>query len=271
MVPKAKMRIDQERNGRITPVCSGRRPFLRGRALVLISVGVACIQLITVQSAIASNVTLYEGSILFGGESLNTGTGCQLDVQSSDGNVVEYCNGSVVWNSESEGNAGDYLYMQSDGNLVIYTSSGHPIWSTATNSSRSVLTLQDDHNLVVYWNSTALWAVTWTQNASGAQTYADDEVALHYANWASDPNWGSCLYNLWQNESGWSWSATNPSSGAYGIPQDLHPNTMAPYGTDWHDDGLTQVQWGLNYINQTYSGDPCTAWAFWNNHNPHYY
>ena len=31
----------------------------------------------------------------------------------------------------------------------------------------------------------------------------------------------SCLVKLWERESNWRWSATNKSSGAYGIPQSL--------------------------------------------------
>ncbi len=44
----------------------------------------------------------------------------------------------------------------------------------------------------------------------------------------ADHGWGSdaqynCLVNLWTGESDWRWSATNASSGAYGIPQSLPP------------------------------------------------
>ena len=41
-----------------------------------------------------------------------------------------------------------------------------------------------------------------------------------------------CLYDLWQQESGWNVYAENPS-GAYGIPQSLPGDKMASAGADW--------------------------------------
>jgi len=69
----------------------------------------------------------------------------------------------------------------------------------------------------------------------------------------------TCLYNLWQRESGWNVYADNPSSGAYGIPQSLPGDKMAAAGADWQTDPTTQIIWGLGYIKTTY-GTPCGAW-----------
>jgi hypothetical protein len=69
-----------------------------------------------------------------------------------------------------------------------------------------------------------------------------------------------CLQQLWQQESGWNPYATNPSSGAYGIPQALPGSMMASAGPDWRTDPATQIRWGLGYIKQRY-GSPCGAWA----------
>lgn len=69
----------------------------------------------------------------------------------------------------------------------------------------------------------------------------------------------SCLNNLWNKESGWKVSASNPS-GAYGIPQALPGSKMASAGANWRSDPATQIQWGLNYIASTY-GSPCAAWS----------
>lgn len=68
----------------------------------------------------------------------------------------------------------------------------------------------------------------------------------------------SCLYDLWQQESGWSTTAEN-ASGAYGIPQALPGSKMASAGPDWESDATTQIKWGLGYIQSTYS-TPCGAW-----------
>jgi hypothetical protein len=70
----------------------------------------------------------------------------------------------------------------------------------------------------------------------------------------------SCLDSLWNEESGWNVYATNPSSGAYGIPQALPGSKMASAGPDWQTDAATQIRWGLTYIRSLY-GSPCGAWA----------
>jgi hypothetical protein len=70
----------------------------------------------------------------------------------------------------------------------------------------------------------------------------------------------SCLQPLWNAESGWSVSASNPSSGAYGIPQALPGSKMASAGPDWQTSAATQIRWGLGYIKSTY-GSPCAAWS----------
>jgi hypothetical protein len=69
----------------------------------------------------------------------------------------------------------------------------------------------------------------------------------------------SCLDSLWQEESGWNVYASNPASGAYGIPQALPGSKMASAGPDWESDATTQIAWGLSYIQSTY-GSPCAAW-----------
>ncbi len=76
--------------------------------------------------------------------------------------------------------------------------------------------------------------------------------------------WGasqfSCLDRLWTRESKWSLTASNPSSGAYGIPQALPGSKMASVASDWRHNPLTQITWGLRYIRLRY-GSPCGAWA----------
>jgi len=80
----------------------------------------------------------------------------------------------------------------------------------------------------------------------------------------ADRGWGSeqfgCLDSLWTKESGWRWNANNGSSGAYGIPQALPGSKMASIGSDWANNPITQIKWGLNYISNRY-GTPCSAWA----------
>lgn len=76
--------------------------------------------------------------------------------------------------------------------------------------------------------------------------------------------WGAdqltCLISLWQKESNWNSTASNPSSGAYGIPQSLPGSKMASAGADWQTNPATQIKWGLGYIAERYK-TPCGAWG----------
>ncbi len=74
------------------------------------------------------------------------------------------------------------------------------------------------------------------------------------------PSQFSCLNSLWAGESGWKVTASNPSTGAYGIPQALPGSKMASAGPDWQTDAATQIRWGLGYIKNLY-GSPCGAWS----------
>ena len=65
---------------------------------------------------------------------------------------------------------------------------------------------------------------------------------------------------LWMRESSWNVYATNPYSGAYGIPQALPGYKMASAGANWRTSARTQIRWGLSYIKARY-GSPRNAWA----------
>ncbi len=64
---------------------------------------------------------------------------------------------------------------------------------------------------------------------------------------------------LWQRESGWNKYASNPYSGAYGIPQALPGSKMSSAGPNWRSNASTQIRWGLRYIRARY-GSPHRAW-----------
>jgi hypothetical protein len=71
----------------------------------------------------------------------------------------------------------------------------------------------------------------------------------------------SCFNNIIIRESMWDVYATNPSSGAYGIPQALPGSKMASVGSDWRTNPATQIIWGIGYMRDRY-GSPCQAWSF---------
>ena len=92
--------------------------------------------------------------------------------------------------------------------------------------------------------------------SGSAQSIA--EAMLGSFGWSSSQF--SCLQPLWAGESGWSVTVSNPSTGAYGIPQALPGSKMASAGPDWQTNAATQIRWGLGYIKNTY-GSPCAAWS----------
>jgi hypothetical protein len=75
---------------------------------------------------------------------------------------------------------------------------------------------------------------------------------------------------LVMGESGWNVHATNPTSGAYGIPQALPPGKMASAGADWRTSGYTQLRWMMGYIRDVYRS-PANAYASWLYRSPHWY
>jgi hypothetical protein len=120
--------------------------------------------------------TLKAGQILHAGQSLASPNGqYTLDMQ-TDGNLVVYGNGCVIWNSGTEGTgSANYLEMQTDGNLVVYTSAGKAVWNSGTEGTGSAnyLYMQNDGNLVVYTSAnSAVWAAG-RANADRLCTAAD--------------------------------------------------------------------------------------------------
>jgi hypothetical protein len=67
------------------------------------------------------------------------------------------------------------------------------------------------------------------------------------------------LNRLWARESGWNVYASNPYSGAYGIPQATPGSKMASAGRNWKSSARTQILWGMRYIQARYR-TPYWAW-----------
>jgi hypothetical protein len=92
---------------------------------------------------------------------------------------------------------------------------------------------------------------------AGAQAYAAAKLASY--GWAADQM--QCLQTLWTKESEWRTTATNASSGAYGVVQSLPAEKMASAGADYLTNYRTQINWGLDYVKERY-GSPCGALNF---------
>ncbi len=116
----------------------------------------------------------------------------------------------------------------------------------------------------------ATTALIGVQAATGGPRAAQQIAQSKLASYGWDAAQFPCLVDLWNGESGWSWSAANPSSGAYGIPQALPGWKMASAGSDWLTNPATQISWGMGYIKSVY-GSPCAAWGTWQARSPHWY
>ena len=93
--------------------------------------------------------------------------------------------------------------------------------------------------------------------------YGAKQVALRIVR-TEYPKWGasqqSCLVTLWNRESHWNYKAHNYYSGAHGIAQAFPAVKMESIGLDWRTNPVTQIRWGLSYIESRY-GTPCKALA----------
>jgi len=95
--------------------------------------------------------------------------------------------------------------------------------------------------------------VTISQMKKMAKEIAKVKVLSAYK---SENEW-EALFVLWSRESRWDYTANNPHSSAYGIPQMLKMPEDTPM--------LKQIELGLKYIKSRY-GAPTEALAFHNRH-----
>lgn len=105
--------------------------------------------------------------------------------------------------------------------------------------------------------SLAIRQVESAREPAGAKLVAKALIAEKYQ-WPEEQY--SCLNKLWTKESHWNYKARNKVSGAHGIAQALPATKMEVVGTDWRTNPVTQITWGLKYINERYD-TPCKAWS----------
>lgn len=105
--------------------------------------------------------------------------------------------------------------------------------------------------------SSASASVELARTPDGAREVAKVLMADRYG-WGDKQYW--CLDGLWTKESKWNYRASNKRSGAHGIPQALPATKMESVGTDWRTNPVTQISWGLRYIESRYE-TPCGAFA----------
>lgn len=145
-------------------------------------------------------------------------------------------------------------------------------WEAANSSAFGVSAERSFSGAVFKWfqNAIAAAAKKFLSTAGG---YAGPGGGAPAANAALArklaPYWGSGYeWAAWNNvamaESGWNQYATNPQSGAYGIPQALPftkmPKAAWPASAGGSSNPTAQITWMINYIKGQY-GDPAGAWS----------
>ena len=107
--------------------------------------------------------------------------------------------------------------------------------------------------------STPATSTSSTTYTVGQEREAFEQIVIDLGISASDKAiWADII----TNESGWSSTATNPSSGAYGLGQALPGSKMAPYGGDYMTNPYTQLLWMNSYIIGRY-GSYANLANFW--------
>lgn len=122
-----------------------------------------------------------------------------------------------------------------------------------TMPSVALISQTSEMALVAY----AMEQVNQARKELGAKRVARAIMATEYS-WGDEQY--SCLNQLWTKESHWNYKARNKRTGAHGIPQALPADKMDVVGTDWRTNPVTQIRWGLRYIDIRYD-TPCSAWS----------
>jgi hypothetical protein len=97
--------------------------------------------------------------------------------------------------------------------------------------------------------------IVYANTVAGARAYVRARLGTRGYN---------CVNAIWAAESKWNPRAGR-LTGAYGIPQAFPGSKMAKFGSNWQTSPLTQVKWGIWYVNDRY-GSACAAYTFWHAH-----
>lgn len=153
--------------------------------------------------------------------------------------------GLAFYNSPAGGPPPGHVAIVKDGSMVISQGGGMGPQLMGINAMPLMFTGIPPHG----FSTAAAVAATGT-----AQKYAQ---RLVNATWPGTGQWPA-FADIVRRESGWAVNATNPSSGAYGIPQALPGSKMASAGADWRTNPLTQIRWMVGYIKSRW-GSPQNA------------
>ena len=113
--------------------------------------------------------------MLLKGKSLKSSNGKYCFTLQNDGNLVVYCSGKKLWNTETVSPDIYSLHFQSDGNLVLRKNDLSVAWASQTmDSSATLLLVHNDRNVVIYKNNhDAVWSTKTNGMCNKAGKYTD--------------------------------------------------------------------------------------------------
>ena len=165
--------------------------------------------------------------------------------------------GATFWHPDDGSSTGTTATSSGGGTSASSSSATSAKWTCVASSSDGSTS---DGSVNVKYSGDGYHA-----KPEDAKGIARQMIASGYKEWDNDTDWQALVW-IWEHESGWRWNATNPTSGAYGIPQSYPASKLATTGSDWKDNAATQIKWGLRYIKSRY-GSPGKAKEFWLNNN----
>ncbi len=103
-----------------------------------------------------------------------------------------------------------------------------------------------------------------SSSGSGTKSFSPNQAREAFEQITADLGVTGSEKQIWADiitkESGWNVYATNPSSGAYGLPQSLPGNKMASVGGDYLTNPYTQLMWMYKYVHERYGSFAGVNW-----------
>lgn len=118
------------------------------------------------------------------------------------------------------------------------------------------------NNVSQEYNSPSL--PSGSSSGSGTKSFGPNQAREAFEQITADLGVTGSEKQIWADiitkESGWNVYATNPSSGAYGLPQSLPGNKMASVGGDYLTNPYTQLMWMYKYVHERYGSFAGVNW-----------
>jgi TP901 family phage tail tape measure protein len=170
----------------------------------------------------------------------------KMMLAATTGNSTAFVNALTNMTGGSSGAGGNLAAMVATLPVALMKHVVGSVWKSITGSAKAA--------------SASGGGVAGPGGGSAAQNMALARQLM--PSWGGGPFW-TAWDMLWNRESGWNQFASNPSSGAYGIPQSLPytkmPKAAWPASAGGSSNVRAQETWGIGYIGGRY-GNPSNAW-----------